>query len=284
VAIGPSHHDLKCVMEAGQRHRARHLDTPPDAWVDFEKRDLQFGSDSDHGMFSTTMIPSLAGRKESPKMMIDKSPERELWGTPLVGRRPGLRYHHRGRLAIKKRFPMDGPEPNRPQPSETGWLQPKEDVQLALVTVAYAGILISWGTVFYNHHLQTIAESNTSGGIYAFSGSASHVFHACLLMIPTFFLIRMMSKFEAVYTTYSKFLFWFSVSSPVCVAVLLVPSLAKTFGNISLIRLMASPFVLVGIGIRQWMARSDLAKKLTIWALLIEGVALVIGVVLFFVG
>jgi hypothetical protein len=44
-----------------------------------------------------------------------------------------------------------------------------------------------------------------------------------------------------------------------------------------------SPFVLVGIGISRWMARFDLAKKMTFWALVVEGVTLaIIAGVLFF--
>ena len=97
-------------------------------------------------------------------------------------------------------------------------------------------------------------------------------------------MIRLMAEFENVYTAYSKFLFWLSVSAPVLLAVSLVGPLEKIFGAPCLIRLMASPFVLVGIGISRWMARFDRAKKLTSWALVIEGVTLVIAVVLFFSG
>jgi len=156
-----------------------------------------------------------------------------------------------------------------------------------MVGLGYALVLTSWGGAVFMRDLYEKAhpeDANASGGMYAFSAAITDIFHAILLMVPTVFSIRLMSKFEAVYTAYSKFLFWLSLSAPVLLAVSLVGPLEKIFAAPCLIRLMASPFVFLGIGISRWVARFDRAKKLTFWALVIEGVTLGIGMVLFFSG
>jgi len=148
-------------------------------------------------------------------------------------------------------------------------------------------VLTEWLVVIHMRNAWAIAhpvEDNASGGMFAFSEAITDIFHAFLLMIPTVLLIRLMAKFETVYTAYSKFLFWFSVTAPVLLAVSFAGPLGKIFVNAAVIRLMASPFVFLAIGISRWIARFDLAKKLTFRALAIEGGALGISVVLLFTG
>jgi hypothetical protein len=110
----------------------------------------------------------------------------------------------------------------------------------------------------------------------------SHLLHACSLMIPTLWLILLTAKFERVYTAYSRFLFWLSVTLPVLMAVCVAsPSL---FADALVARLMVTPFILVGMAFSRWMARSDLSKRLTFRALVIEGAAFGASVALFLTG
>jgi hypothetical protein len=197
---------------------------------------------------------------------------------------------------------MDGEEPNNRQ-SETARVQQGNQsrlaallshiparvlsgrvsprVQLGLIAFGLALVVTDW--VFINHLDNVWIAAHPDDDMATLSQDVHHLFHACLLMVPIFWLIWLMSKYETVYTAYSKFLFWLSVTSPVCLAVLFVRPLREIFADPCLLRFQASPFVLVGIGISRWMARFDLAKKLTFRALAIEGVTLgIIAGVLFF--
>jgi hypothetical protein len=62
------------------------------------------------------------------------------------------------------------------------------------------------------------------------------------------------------------------------------PASPKLFANPLVIRLVASPFLLAVIGISRWIARFDIAEKLTFRALVIEGVSLGVAVILGFAG
>jgi|SRR5450432_600483 len=176
---------------------------------------------------------------------------------------------------------MTDEEPGNRKQSEAERVQRKSEVHLALIALAIAAVIVSWGTehIRQAYYIPHSGDLKGFGGRYASSAAVSDAFHGCLLMVPTVFLIRFMSKFEIVYSAYSKVLVGLSLTAPIFLA----GSLLGPLKTICLIRLMASPFVLVGMGISRWMARFDLAKKLTQWALVIESVTLGIAVVLFFV-
>ena len=150
-----------------------------------------------------------------------------------------------------------------------------------MIAFGFALVLAHW---IYGIHLDNIwIAAHPDDDMATLSEGLDHFLHACLLMVPILWLIWLMSKYETVYTAYSKFLFWLSVTLPVCLAVFFVRPLREIFVDPCLIRFVASPFVFVGIGISRWMARFDLAKKLTFRALVIEGVTLgIIAGVLFF--
>ena len=95
-------------------------------------------------------------------------------------------------------------------------------------------------------------------------------------MIPTVFLIWAMARSEARYTTYSELLLGFGLSAPVCLGLFVLGNhhVSDNLRLVCLCRLLGSPFVLVGMGVSRWVARFDRAKKLTFYALLIEGLTL----------
>ena len=95
-----------------------------------------------------------------------------------------------------------------------------------------------------------------------------------------------MAKYESAYTTYSQLLVGLSLSAPVCLSLFVFDKnhVAESLLIVCLCRLVGSPFVLVGIIVSRLVARFDRAKKLTLYALLIEGSTLGIAIALLFRG
>ena len=109
-----------------------------------------------------------------------------------------------------------------------------------------------------------------------------YIFIAGLFMVPTVFLIWVTARFEAFYTAYSKFLLGLSLSAPICLGVLFLGEnhVGQSLFTLCLYRLIWLPFILVGMGISRLVARFDRAKRFASYALLIEGLTLVIAVAL----
>jgi hypothetical protein len=84
------------------------------------------------------------------------------------------------------------------------------------------------------------------------------------------------TELEALYTVYSRFLFGLSLSAPVCLSVVLFGEnhVAPSLSWLCFFRILESPIVLVGMGISPFAARFDRAKRLTSYALLVEGLPL----------
>jgi len=161
-------------------------------------------------------------------------------------------------------------------------------VQLGLIGLAYAGVLVVAAGLLFIRHLQELhyaADVSAASGMWAGGDLLLGIFIACLFMIPTIFLMWFMAKFEAVYTTYSQLLLGLSLSAPVCLGLLYFGKnhLAESLISTCFYRLSCSPFVLVGIGVSRLVARFDRPKKLTTYALLIEGLTSSIAVALLFI-
>jgi hypothetical protein len=94
---------------------------------------------------------------------------------------------------------------------------------------------------------------------------------------------RIIAKFEALYTAYSRFLFGLSLSAPVCLSVVLFGDnyVAQSLSWLCFFRTLESPIVLVRMGISRSAARFDRAKRLASYALLIEGLTLRLPVTAF---
>jgi len=156
-------------------------------------------------------------------------------------------------------------------------------MQLGAVAVGYVAVLVVAAALLYMRHVQELQyPAEASGGMWAAGDALLYVFIACLFMVPTVFLIWVTAKFEAFYTAYSKFLLGLSLSAPVCLSVFLLGEnrVGERLINLSLYRLMWLPFILVGMGISRLVARFDRAKKFASYALLVEGLTLVIAVAL----
>jgi hypothetical protein len=155
--------------------------------------------------------------------------------------------------------------------------------QLGLVALGYAAVSAFAAILLYGRHLQELQNpADASGGMWAAGDAFLYIFVACLFMVPTALLIWITAKFEAFYTAYSKFLLGLSLSAPVCLSVLFLGGnhVRESLLNLCMYRLMGLPFVLVGIGISRLAARFDRAKRFASYALLIEGLTLVVAVAL----
>lgn len=154
--------------------------------------------------------------------------------------------------------------------------------QLWIVAAGYAGVFAAAAFLIFARHMAELADpAGAGGGMYAFGELLMYIFIGCLFMIPTAFLIWVVAKFEAVSTGYSKFLVGLGVSAPVCLGMFVLGQsyLAESVNSFCIYRLVASPFVLAGIGFSRVVAKFDRAKKLASYALLIETLTVVAGVV-----
>jgi hypothetical protein len=157
-------------------------------------------------------------------------------------------------------------------------------MQFGLVAVGYAAVLVATAALLFARHLVYLQDpAAASGGMAAAGDTILYLFIGCLFLIPTAFLIWVIVKSESRYTAYSKFLFSLSLSGPVCLIVVWlgenhVPSSLSWF---CFFRILESPVFLVGMGISRFAARFDRAKRLSSYALLVEGLTLVIPVAAF---
>ena len=149
--------------------------------------------------------------------------------------------------------------------------------------MGYAAVFAAAALLILARHLAEMNDPvGAAGGMYAFGELLMYFFLACLFMIPTVFLIWVMAKFEAVSTGYAKFLVGLGVSAPVCLGVLVFGQnyLANGVNFFCMYRLLASPFVLAGVGFSRFTARFDRAKRLSSCAFLIEALTVAAGVAL----
>lgn len=154
---------------------------------------------------------------------------------------------------------------------------------MKLVAVGYAVVSVVAAALLFGRHLQELRyPAEASGGMWAAGDALLYIFIAGLFMVPTGFLIWATAKFEAYYTAYSIFLLGLSLSSPVCLIVVYVGEkhVGQGLINLCFSRLMLSPFILVGMGISRLVARFDRTRRLVEYALLVEGLTLIIAVAL----
>ncbi len=132
-------------------------------------------------------------------------------------------------------------------------------------------------------HLQELRyPADATGGMWAFGDLFIWAFIALLFAIPSIFFVWVIAKFESIYKTYSRILLGLSLSAPVCLGVFAFGNnyLSEGLSNLCQYRLFGSPLILVGIGVSRLAARFDRAKRPLTYALLIEGLTLVVSVAL----
>jgi hypothetical protein len=158
--------------------------------------------------------------------------------------------------------------------------------QLWLIVLGYAAAVVISAGLLLGRYWMERNNPDAAGGMYAFGDLILYIFVVCLFMIPTFFLVWVIARFEGFYTTYSQLLVGISLSAPVCLSLFYFGKnhVAESLRLVCLGRLMLAPFILVGIGVSRLVARFDRAKKLAAYALLIEGLTMGVAVALLIRG
>jgi hypothetical protein len=211
----------------------------------------------------------------------EHGPAPDLAANPGIVSRslPETDPHYRRDLSLK---PAEGLAWSQSQ--ENDLLKPISwRVQLALVGSGYAAVFVVSAALVFGRYLMEryhAADVSAAGGMYAAGDLFLGIFIASLFMIPTVSLVWVMARFEGPYTTYSQVLLGFGLSAPVCLALFVLGNNHVPDGLrlVCLCRLLCSPFALVGMGVSWWVARFDRAKRLTSYALIVEGVTLGVAV------
>jgi hypothetical protein len=157
--------------------------------------------------------------------------------------------------------------------------------QLWFIGLGYAAVLTMSAVILLARYVQERthpADVVAYGGMYAGGDALLGIFIVCLFMIPTVFLVWAAAKFEGGYTAYSQLLVGISLTAPVCLGLFVFGKshLTEDLASLYLCRFVASPFILIGIAFSRLVARFDRAKRLTLYALLIEGATFGIAIAL----
>jgi hypothetical protein len=159
--------------------------------------------------------------------------------------------------------------------------------QLGLVAAGYTAVLAAGALLIYQRHrmyVQHAQEAAAAGGMYAAGDLLLGLMIACMLLVPTGFLALVIRKSEALYDGYAKLLFALSLTAPLSLGILSIPVVSEgtgALGWICMCRLLGSPVMIVGCLASRLLAPSDRAKRLTLYALLIEVLTLLLTVGLF---
>jgi hypothetical protein len=160
------------------------------------------------------------------------------------------------------------------------------NTQLKLVASGYvmafaiAAFLVFVRYLAYVNHPADVAAY---GGMWAGGDLMLELFIVCMFLGVTFFLVLVIAKSETAYTVYSRVLVGISLTAPLSVALIAIPAVNRSdfilysiVGYACLFRLFASPLVAFGIGMSRLFARFPRPKRLTVYALAIEGLTLVL--------
>ena len=155
--------------------------------------------------------------------------------------------------------------------------------QLALIGSGYAAVLALSGVAVYSRQAFLAAHPAdvlAASGMYAAGDMMLQVFVTFLLMVPTVFLVRVLSKFEIPARVYSKTLFAVGLSAPLALGVYAFGEtlLPPVLGVACFVRLLASPLFVTLMFFSRIVAKFQLPKRLTSYALVSEGASLCVSV------
>jgi hypothetical protein len=162
------------------------------------------------------------------------------------------------------------------------------NTQLTLVGFGYLAVLaISAVLVFVRHvaYVTHAADAAAYSGMWAGGDLMLELFIVGMFLVMTFFLVLVIAKSETAYTIYSKVLLGVSLTAPLSAGLIAIPAIGQgnsILGWACMFRLFASPLVAFGIGVSRLFAWFPRPKKLTVYALMIEGFTLVSLAVLLF--
>ena len=152
----------------------------------------------------------------------------------------------------------------------------------------YAAVVaVSAALIFarYVAYLTHPADVAAYGGMWAGGDLALEVLVAGMLLVVTFLAALAIFKYEEAYTTYSKIMVALSLTFPASVGIIAISAISQSdsmLGWVCLFRVFASPFVLMGFGMSRAFARFPVAKRMTNYAMVIEGLTLAFLVLMLF--
>jgi hypothetical protein len=152
--------------------------------------------------------------------------------------------------------------------------------KLSWVAAGYAAVVAVSTFLVVARHLQYALhpqDANQYGGMWAGGDMILGVFIFFLFLAPTFFLVLVIRKSEELYTGYTEFLFFLSLTAPVSVGLFAIPAVRESnslLGFACMWRLFGSPLVFGGMAGSRLMARFPRAKRWSLYAALIEGATL----------
>jgi hypothetical protein len=164
-------------------------------------------------------------------------------------------------------------------------------LQLRLVQASYAVVAVVSALLIYERYLRYVRNPQdvaAAGGMYAGGDLLLEIFLCFLFLVPTVALVLVIRKSESAYTAYAKVLLGLSLTAPISVTLLAIPVLNQWYwGDACIFRLFAIPIVVVVLIFSLWLTRFARARRLISYALLIEGLTLVVviaGLFLFSTG
>jgi hypothetical protein len=152
--------------------------------------------------------------------------------------------------------------------------------RLWLVAIGYAAVLAVAAVLIVARYIQYgthPADVAAYGGMYAGGDLMLEVFIAGMLLVVSFFLVLVIHESDPAYTIYSKVLLGLSLTAPLSVGLIAIPAVnqgMKVLGEACMFRLFASPLLIAGMGMSRLFARFPRPTRLTVYALLIEGLTL----------
>ena|ERR1700756_2221643 len=164
-------------------------------------------------------------------------------------------------------------------------------LQLRLVKASYAVVAVVSALLIYERYLRYVRNPQdvaAAGGMYAGGDLLLEIILCFLFLVPTVALVLVIRKSESAYTAYAKVLLGLSLTAPISVVLLAIPVLNQWYwGDACIFRLFAIPIVVVVLIFSLWLTRFARARRLISYALLIEGLTLVVviaGIFLFSTG
>jgi hypothetical protein len=140
--------------------------------------------------------------------------------------------------------------------------------------VAFSALLIFWR---YLQYLRNPQDAASAGGMWAGGDLMLEVFIFLLFLLPTAALVLVIRKYEPAYTTYAKALIGLSLTGPMSLILMVVPFLNQWYwGDLSIFRLFAMPIVFFVLTVSRVLTSFARPRRLISYALLIEGLTLVI--------
>jgi hypothetical protein len=157
--------------------------------------------------------------------------------------------------------------------------------QLRLIGAAYAGVLSFTALTLYARYSWEqahLADVLASSGMYAGGDMLLAMFLTLLVLVPTFFLVRLISQAERPAQLYAGLMLAVALSAPVALALFrLGGALAvEPVGALSFMRLFWSPFVLALLIASRLLARFPTPSRILNFALLAEGGTLALSLAL----